>query len=82
MTVQNSVRSYLGIAKEATKGTAVAPTDFIPVMVDSLKPVDLIDPLYDTGLRGSMVTNYNYIAGRTRSTFDFGGHVFPDTIGY
>lgn len=82
MTVQNSVRSYLGIAKEATKGTAVAPTDFIPVMVDSLKPVDVIDPLYDTGLRGSMVTNYNYIPGRTRSTFDFGGHVFADTIGY
>jgi Phage tail tube protein len=82
MAVQNSVRSYLGIAKEATKGTAVAPTDFIPVMVDSLKPVDIIDPLYDTGLRGSMVTNYNYIPGRTRSTFDFGGHVFPDTIGY
>lgn len=82
MAVQNSVRSYLGIAKEATKGTAVAPTDFIPVMVDSLKPVDIIDPLYDTGLRGSMVTNYNYIPGRTRSTFDFGGHVFADTIGY
>lgn len=82
MTVQNSVRSYLGIAKEVTKGTAIAPTDFIPVMVDSLKPVDIIDPLYDTGLRGSMVTNYNYIPGRTRSTFDFGGHVFPDTVGY
>ena len=82
MAVQNSVRSYLGIAKETTKGTAVAPTDFIPVMVDSLKPVDIIDPLYDTGLRGSMVTNYNYIPGRTRSTFDFGGHVFADTIGY
>ena len=82
MPVQNSVRSYLGIAKEATKGTAVQPTDFIPVMVDSLKPVDIIDPLYDTGLRGSMVTNYNYIPGRTRSTFDFGGHVFADTIGY
>ena len=82
MTVQNSVRSYLGIAKEATKGTAVAPTDFIPVMVDSLKPVDIVDPLYDTGLRGSMVTNYNYIQGRSRSTFDFGGHVFADTIGY
>ena len=82
MAVQNSVRSYLGIAKETVKGTAVAPTDFIPVMVDSLKPVDLIDPLYDTGLRGSMVTNYNYIPGRTRSTFDFGGSVFADTIGY
>lgn len=82
MAPQNSVRSYLGIAKEAVKGTAVAPTDFIPVMVDTLKPVDVIDPLYDKGLRGSLVENYNYIPGRTRSTFDFGGSVFPDTIGY
>ena len=82
MSVQNSVRSYIGIAKEATKGTAVAPTDFIPVAKDSLKPVDIVDPLYDTGLRGSNVVNYNYIPGRTRSTFDFGGAVFADTIGY
>ena len=82
MTVQASVRSYLGIAKEVTKGTAVAPTDFIPVAKDKLKPVDLVDPLFDTGLRGSNVVNYNYIQGRTRSTFDFGGAVFADTIGY
>jgi hypothetical protein len=82
MTVQASVRSYLGIAKEVTKGTVVAPTDFIPVAKDNLKPVDLVDPLYDTGLRGSNVVNYNYIQGRTRSTFDFGGAVFADTVGY
>jgi hypothetical protein len=82
MTVQNSVRSYLGIAVEATKGTVEAPTHFIPVMQNSLKPVDIVDPLYDTGLRGSMVTNYNYLQGRTRSTFDFGGSVFADTIGF
>jgi len=82
MALQQSVRSYLGIAKEATKGTVVAPTDFIPVAKDSLKPVDIVDPLYDTGLRGSNVLNYNYIPGRTRSTVDFGGAVFADTIGY
>jgi hypothetical protein len=82
MSVQASVRSYLGIAKEVTKGTVVAPTDFIPVAKDNLKPVDVVDPLYDTGLRGSNVVNYNYIQGRSRSTFDFGGAVFADTIGY
>jgi hypothetical protein len=82
MSVQQSVRSYLGIAKEAVRGTAVAPTDFIPVMKDALKPVDIVDPLYDTGLRGSNVLNYNYIPGRTRSTVDFGGAVFADTVGY
>lgn len=82
MAVQNSVRSFIGIAKEVTKGTPVAPTDFIPVMASSVKPVNIIDPLYDKGLRGSLVENYNYIQGRTRSTFDLGGDVFPDTIGY
>lgn len=82
MSVQASVRSYLGIAKETTKGTPVAPTDFIPVMASSLKAVDIIDPLYDEGLRGSNVKNYNYIPGRTRSTIDFGGSVFADTVGY
>ena len=82
MALQQSVRSYLGIAKEVTKGTVVAPSDFIPVAKDSLKPVDIIDPLYDTGLRGSNIVNYNYIQGRTRSTVDFGGAVFADTVGY
>lgn len=82
MSVQASVRSYLGIAKETTKGTAVAPTDFIPVSVSKIKPADVIGALYDDGLRGSNVKSYNYIAGRTNSTFDFGGPVFPDTIGY
>jgi hypothetical protein len=82
MTIQASVRSYVGIAKETTKGTAVAPTDFIPVAKDSLKPADIYDALYDQGLRGSNVMNYNYIQGRGRSTFDFGGAVFADTIGY
>lgn len=77
-----SVRSYLGIAKEVTKGTPVAATAFIPIMKDSLKPVDIIDPLYDTGLRGSMAENYNYIQGRRHTEVDMGGSVFADTIGY
>lgn len=82
MAVQNSVRSYVGIAKEVTKGTAVFATDFIPVAQSKFKPADIIDPLYDEGLRGSLVKNYNYIPGRKRSTFDFGGPVFADTFGY
>ena len=82
MAVQNTHRSYLGIAKETTKGTAVQPTDFIPVSSSKLKPVDLIGELYDEGLRGSLIKNYAYIQGRTYSTFDFGGPVFADTFGY
>lgn len=82
MTVENSVRSYLGVAKETTKGTAVAPTAFIPVAQSKFKPVDVIDPLMDEGLRGSMVKDYAYVQGRTYSTFDFGGSVFADTFGW
>lgn len=77
-----SVRSYVGIAKEVTPGTPVAATDFIPLMKDSLKPVDIIAPLYDTGLRGSMAQNYNYIQGRRHTEIDLGGPVFADTVGY
>jgi hypothetical protein len=80
MAVQNSVRSYLGIAKEVTKGTPVAPTAYIPVSVSKFKPVDIIDPLMDEGLRGSLVKDYNYVQGRVRSTFEFGGPVFADTV--
>lgn len=82
MSVQNSVRSYVGIAKETTEGTPVAPTAYIPVAIGKLKTADIIDPLYDEGLRGSLVKEYAYIPGRTRSTFDFGGALFPDTFGW
>jgi hypothetical protein len=77
-----SVRSYLGIALEVTPGTPVGATDFIPVNKDALKPVDIIAPLYDTGLRGSMAENYNYIQGRRHTEIDVAGPVFADTFGY
>lgn len=82
MAPQNTHRSYLGIAKEVTKGTAVAATDYIPIIADSFKPVDVIDPLFDKGLRGSLIEDYGYIPGRTRSTVDFSGNMHPDTFGY
>ena len=82
MSVQNTHRSYVGIAKETTKGTVVAPTTFIPVLATTLKPMDNYGPLYDEGLRGSLVKNYNYVQGRGNSTFDFGGAAFADTIGF
>lgn len=81
MTVQNTHRSYIGVAKETTEGTAVAPTAFIPVAVSKLKPVDIIDPLMVSDLaQGSLVKDYGYVPGRVRSEFEFGGPVFADTI--
>jgi len=82
MSANPSLRSYLGVALETTKGTPVAPTDFVPIIKDSFKPVDIISPLYDNGVRGSMAENYNYIQGRRHTEVDFGGPVFADTIGY
>lgn len=72
--------SFLGIAKETTLGTPVAATAFIPV--DKPTPKDALTLLQDKGLRGSMVEVYNEIAGPKHSTFDFGGDVFPDTVGW
>ena len=83
MSVQNTARSYIGIAKETTKGTPVAtPTAYIPVIASTVKPQDIYTPLFDEGLRGSLVKNYQYIQGRVHSTFDFGGAVFADTVIY
>jgi len=83
MALQNTHRSYIGIAKETTKGTAVTtPTAYIPVIANTVKPQDIYTPLYDEGLRGSLVKNYNYIQGRIHTQFDFGGAVFADTVIY
>ena len=78
-------RSFLGIAKETrpTPGaspTAVAATDYIPFT--SIAPFDNITYLDDKGIRGSMIEQYNVIQGKIYSEFDFGGDVFPDTVGY
>lgn len=72
--------SFLGIAKESSLGVPVAATAYIPV--EKPTPKDALTLLQDKGLRGSMVEIYNEIAGPKHATFDFGGDVFPDTIGW
>lgn len=71
---------FLGIAKEATKGTPVAATDYIPVK--SMEPHDIVMMLEDGNMRGAQVDLYDEISGPTYSEYGFGGDVFPDTIGY
>jgi len=78
-------KSFVGIAKEATRSagvapTAVAATDFIPVK--SIMVLDNIKYLDDENWRGSMVKTYGTYQGPIFSEFEFGGDVFPDTIGY
>jgi hypothetical protein len=78
-------KSFLGIAKEASRAAGVAPTpvaatDFIPVK--DITPFDNIKYLTDEGWRSSMVVNYGEVQGVEYSEFEFGGDVFADTIGY
>lgn len=80
MAPQSTYRSFLAVAKEATRYTPVAATDYIPVT--SITPQDIVMPLFDKGWRGSLVEDYGHVQGPTYSTFDFAGDVFPDTIGY
>lgn len=77
---QPTYRSFLGIAKEATKGTWVTSTAYIPVR--SLTPKDTVTYLPDTGWRGSMAETFGEIQGVTGSDFEYGGDVYADTIGY
>lgn len=77
-----SYRSVLGVAKETTPGTAVAPTDFIPFDSGSLEPRDVPTLLEDTGQRGSMVDVYDHLAGPIYATFGWGGNVHADTFGF
>lgn len=74
-------RTFAGLAKEVTKGTGVAPVDFIPIAKD-LKPVDKVKYIDDDGLRGSMVDVYDQIQGPIWSEFDMNGLAYPDTYGY
>ena len=78
-------KSFLGIAKETAHAAGVAPTpatavDYIPV--NSLAPFDNIKYLDDENWRGSMVKTYGTVQGPIHAEFDFGGTVYPDTIGY
>jgi hypothetical protein len=74
--------SFLGIAKETTRGTGVVSTDFIPVDPSSLAPKDVVVYLEDSGLRASQVDLYDVQQGVTFSEYGFGGDVFPDTLGF
>jgi hypothetical protein len=72
-----SQQSYLGLAKESTRGTVVAPSIWLPVR--SPAPFDNITYLEDKGLRGSMVDHYGVIQGVIYQDYQFAGDFIPDT---
>ncbi|MEU1731391.1 phage tail tube protein [Streptosporangium sp. NPDC020145] len=80
MGVFPSARRWVGIAKEVTPGTAVAPALTIPV--DKFDPSDDVTQLDDQALRGSMAKQYGQYSGPIMSSWDLGGPMFGDALGY
>ena len=79
-TTFSSARQFIGLAKEATQGTAVTPTVTVPV--EKFDPQDQDTWLDDQALRGSMVETYGRIAGVTKIEWSLSGPFFPDTFGF
>lgn len=77
---QPSHLAVLGVAKEVTPGTPVAPTAFVPFK--TMTPKDDVDIIEDDGMRGAPVDVYGLLTGQKKSELDLGGAVFADTIGW
>lgn len=73
-------RRFIGLAKEVTAGTIVAPTYTFPMT--KFTPKDNITYLKDSAWRNSMAELYNLIQGVEISDLDLGGPFFGDGIGY
>jgi hypothetical protein len=73
-------RRFIGLAKEVTAGTVVAPTFTFPMT--KFTPKDNITYLKDSAWRNSMAELYNLIQGVEISDLDMGGPFFGDGIGY
>lgn len=72
--------SWLGVARETTKFTAVAPTFWIPVKSPSALAQIKYHP--DEGYRGAMAQTYGMIQGVENGEYSCQGDVFPDAIGF
>jgi hypothetical protein len=81
VTTFTSVKQYLGIATEATQGTAVTtPTATIPFT--KFEPEDKPVWLDDKALRGSMAELYNKVEGVIKTDFLLSGPVYGDSLPY
>jgi len=76
------VLSWLGIARELTAGTPLAPTYTQPLEQNSFEPEDTPKFLKDNAIRGAMTDLFYETLGVESGTFSFGGPNFLDTHGY
>lgn len=81
MAAVASALSQLGVGKESSKLTAVAPSIWIPFS-GSLDVQDKVAKLPDEGIRGSAVQTYGMTEGPKYSEIGWSGAVFPDSLGY
>jgi hypothetical protein len=75
-----ALRTVVGVAKEAVKGTGVAPTFYPPVK--KYDAHDKVLKLIDMGWRGSMSEDYGMQNGPRSAEIDCSGDVFADSIGW
>src|SRR5271170_4740024 len=75
-------KSWLGVGRELSLGTAVLPVQTIPLLKNSFQPEDTPKWLHDEALRGSMAMVFNDIQGVEDSTFSYGGPAFLDVEGF
>lgn len=73
-------RSFVGIAKESVRGTAVAATAYLPVK--TINPEDLVKYLPVEVFKGSFPKVFGEVAGLRNTTFEIGGPIFADTYGW
>jgi hypothetical protein len=76
------VLSWLGVARELTVGTPLAPVITHPVEQNQFEPEDQPKFLKDNAIRGSMTDLFYETLGVESSTFSFGGPNFLDSHGY
>ena len=71
---------WLGIAKETTPGTAVAPAYFMSPK--TITPKDDPKKVEIDALRGSMTTVYNVVPTIIQGSVETDGYFYPDTDGF
>lgn len=76
-TTYASAKQFVGLAKEATQGTAVLPTWTMPV--EEFAPKDVPVWLDDKAMRGSMGEPYGKQQGPLKTEFQLKGPWFGDT---
>lgn len=73
-----SRRGYIGLAKEATQGTYLAPAFFIPA--SNITAEDVYAPLRDESYRNNDTILQGLYQGAGESTFNFDVLAYPDAL--